>query len=456
MQSESRFKICLQDFMERYFQYVYDLCKKKFSSWEIREAYLGGLESTSSLNNNLQLQNVDQAVKLFPDIQELFCRVFNGYMGRDEDCRVQKRKHLFQFFLQEFLCEMSKKLIRKQSTDKTVRDIMTIMSGDDRRANVDFCLQKALGATSKYDSDVTGEITSQDSVSSIGNSKTTFNSRLRKDIEKASLASQRTLTPGLTQDVLRNIDAMAVDAQTPIAVTAVSSAVSSKQPNAVSSAVSLKQLTAVSSKPPTVTSSTVASSTVSSAVSSKPPTTVSSAASTKPPTVASSAVSSSASTAVSTKPPTVVSTAVSTKPPTVVSSIVSSVDSDDSDDDDDDSGISKEYLSKMNKPQVGLMARARQMPSIKNNLSDDDDDDDDDEDDYKEDDDDDSGSGSGSDSDGDTVVKKTPTVNKKKPMKLNNPGKKSPIKKKLPAKKKSPLKKKSPPKKQNIFQKLRN
>ena len=415
MQSESRFKICLQDFMERYFQYVYDLCKKKFSSWEIREAYLGGLESTSSLNNNLQLQNVDQAVKLFPDIQELFCRVFNGYMGRDEDCRVQKRKHLFQFFLQEFLCEMSKKLIRKQSTDKTVRDIMTIMSGDDRRANVDFCLQKALGATSKYDSDVTGEITSQDSVSSIGNSKTTFNSRLRKDIEKASLASQRTLTPGLTQDVLRNIDAMAVDAQTPIAVTAVSSAVSSKQPNAVSSA-----------------------------------------ASTKPPTVASSAVSSSASTAVSTKPPTVVSTAVSTKPPTVVSSIVSSVDSDDSDDDDDDSGISKEYLSKMNKPQVGLMARARQMPSIKNNLSDDDDDDDDDEDDYKEDDDDDSGSGSGSDSDGDTVVKKTPTVNKKKPMKLNNPGKKSPIKKKLPAKKKSPLKKKSPPKKQNIFQKLRN
>ena len=415
MQSESRFKICLQDFMERYFQYVYDLCKKKFSSWEIREAYLGGLESTSSLNNNLQLQNVDQAVKLFPDIQELFCRVFNGYMGRDEDCRVQKRKHLFQFFLQEFLCEMSKKLIRKQSTDKTVRDIMTIMSGDDRRANVDFCLQKALGATSKYDSDVTGEITSQDSVSSIGNSKTTFNSRLRKDIEKASLASQRTLTPGLTQDVLRNIDAMAVDAQTPIAVTAVSSAVSSKQPNAVSSATS-----------------------------------------TKPPTVASSAVSSSASTAVSTKPPTVVSTAVSTKPPTVVSSIVSSVDSDDSDDDDDDSCISKEYLSKMNKPQVGLMARARQMPSIKNNLSDDDDDDDDDEDDYKEDDDDDSGSGSGSDSDGDTVVKKTPTVNKKKPMKLNNPGKKSPIKKKLPAKKKSPLKKKSPPKKQNIFQKLRN
>ena len=404
---------------------------------------------------------MDQAVKLFPDIQELFCRVFNGYMGRDEDCRVQKRKHLFQFFLQEFLCEMSKKLIRKQSTDKTVRDIMTIMSGDDRRANVDFCLQKALGATSKYDSDVTGEITSQDSVSSIGNSKTTFNSRLRKDIEKASLASQRTLTPGLTQDVLRNIDAMAVDAQTPIAVTAVSSAVSSKQPNAVSSAVSLKQPTAVSSKPPTVASSTVSSAvsskpptTVSSAVSSKPPTTVSSAASTKPPTVASSAVSSSASTAVSTKPPTVVSTAVSTKPPTVVSSIVSSVDSDDSDDDDDDSGISKEYLSKMNKPQVGLMARARQMPSIKNNLSDDDDDDD--EDDYKEDDDDDSGSGSGSDSDGDTVVKKTPTVNKKKPMKLNNPGKKSPIKKKLPAKKKSPLKKKSPPKKQNIFQKLRN
>lgn len=207
--SKSRLKIILQDFAERYFQYIYDLCKRKFSSWEIRDAYIGGLESTTNLNSAIQLQNVQHATKLFPDIQDVFRRVFNAYMGKDEDCRLAKRKHLFQYFLQDFLAEMSTKLIQKQSDDSTVRDIMNMLSAEDRRVTVDFCFQKALASTAKYDSDIMEEeITSEDSISIIGSGKepTAFQLRQKKDLEKASMASSK--GSGLTKDMLATASAI--------------------------------------------------------------------------------------------------------------------------------------------------------------------------------------------------------------------------------------------------------
>jgi hypothetical protein len=207
--SKPRLKIILQDFAERYFQYIYDLCKRKFSSWEIRDAYIGGLESTTNLNSAIQLQNVEHATKLFPDIQDVFRRVFNAYMGKDEDCRLAKRKHLFQYFLQDFLAEMSTKLIQKQSDDSTVRDIMNMLSAEDRRVTVDFCFQKALASTAKYDSDIMEEeITSEDSISIIGSGKepTAFQLRQKKDLEKASLASSK--GSGLTKDMLATASAI--------------------------------------------------------------------------------------------------------------------------------------------------------------------------------------------------------------------------------------------------------
>ena len=230
--SKPRLKIILQDFAERYFQYIYDLCKRKFSSWEIRDAYIGGLESTTNLNSAIQLQNVEHATKLFPDIQDVFRRVFNAYMGKDEDCRLAKRKHLFQYFLQDFLAEMSTKLIQKQSDDSTVRDIMNMLSAEDRRVTVDFCFQKALASTAKYDSDIMEEeITSEDSISIVGSGKepTAFQLRQKKDLEKASLASSK--GSGLTKDMLATASAIESTPSIPSTVKPPASSVKSAAKN---------------------------------------------------------------------------------------------------------------------------------------------------------------------------------------------------------------------------------
>ena len=171
----SRFNSSLQDFMENYCLYIHDLCRRKFNPWELRDAYLGGLESTRTLNNSLQIKNMEQATKMFPDIAEQFAQVYAEYMGNNESSRIAKKKQLFQFFLQCFLCHITDRLIIIQNNESSVCDIMTMLSGDDRRALVEFAIQKALAQTSDHDNDPDetpeDEITSEDSVSLIGTGK---------------------------------------------------------------------------------------------------------------------------------------------------------------------------------------------------------------------------------------------------------------------------------------------
>ena len=200
----SRFNSSLQDFMENYCLYIHDLCRRKFNPWELRDAYLGGLESTRTLNNSLQIKNMEQATKMFPDIAEQFAQVYAEYMGNNESSRIAKKKQLFQFFLQCFLCHITDRLIIIQNNESSVCDLMTMLSGDDRRALVEFAIQKALAQTSDHDNDPDetpeDEITSEDSVSLIGTGKvpTKFETFREKNKHSATEQSE----PRRTADFL--------------------------------------------------------------------------------------------------------------------------------------------------------------------------------------------------------------------------------------------------------------
>jgi hypothetical protein len=400
---DRKFAINLQDYMERYFQYVYDLCKKRFSSWEMREAYLGGLESTRTLNNSLQLQNVQHAVKLYPDIIDNFCNVYNNYMGKDTDCRVQKKRHLFQFFLQEFLCEMSAKLIRKQSTEKTVREIMSLLSADDRRATVDFCIQKALSSTAKYDIEIIGDIlTSDDSISSIGSTPTPFNDMRRKEMEKYSKISRNS---GLTESQLKNIVPSVSPSPPP-----------EPKPSALPSSIVSSSPSAI--KPPVAVESVVRSATsVSQSVQQSVATDAQSDADSVSQISQASTNVSKASTKISQASTnaskfskasqSAQSVASSLRAPTQASELSDS-------ESEAESSISLDYSKKKQKPQVGLMARINK-PRI-----DDSDDDSGDEDI--------SGSSVGSDTDSGSEVSQVKKKKRQPPAKKKK--QKSPVKKK--------------------------
>jgi len=411
---DRKFAINLQDYMERYFQYVYDLCKKRFSSWEMREAYLGGLESTRTLNNSLQLQNVQHAVKLYPDIIDNFCTVYNNYMGKDTDCRVQKKRHLFQFFLQEFLCEMSAKLIRKQSTEKTVREIMSLLSADDRRATVDFCIQKALSSTAKYDIEIIGDIlTSDDSISSIGSTPTAFNDMRRKEMEKHSKISRNS---GLTESQLKNI----VPAPSALPVpSAFPSSVASSSPSPVKPPIAAESVVRSTTSVPQSVPQSV--SVASDAQSAQSVTSVSQSVS-----VASDAQSVADSVSKVSKASTKISevskasrySVASSKTPTRVSDLSDS-------DSETESTISLDYSKKKLKPQVGLMARINK-PRI--DVSDEESDDDDDDGSADSSTGSNSGSGSGSEVSKVKKRKRQPPAKKKV---QKSPAKKKPLNKSL-------------------------
>jgi hypothetical protein len=404
---DRKFAINLQDYMERYFQYVYDLCKKRFSSWEMREAYLGGLESTRTLNNSLQLQNVQHAVKLYPDIIDNFCNVYNNYMGKDTDCRVQKKRHLFQFFLQEFLCEMSAKLIRKQSTEKTVREIMSLLSADDRRATVDFCIQKALSSTAKYDIEIIGDIlTSDDSISSIGSTPTPFNDMRRKEMEKYSKISRNS---GLTESQLKNIapsasPSLPPEQNPPQKPSALPSSIVSSSPSAIKPPVAVESVVRSATSVPQSVQQSVASDAQSDADSvsqiSQASTNVSKASTKISQASTNASKFSKASQSVQ-------SVASSLRAPTQASELSDS-------ESEPESSISLDYSKKKQKPQVGLMARINK-PRI-----DDSDDDSEDEDI--------SGSSVGSDTDSGSEVSQVKPKKRQPPAKKKK--QKSPVKKK--------------------------
>ena len=80
-----KFNCMMQDFMEKYFTNVYNLCKKSYNWWQFDDAYRGALSTIETQGVDIQMYTYCYLKTLFPEFLTIASDGFWAFSNENDD-----------------------------------------------------------------------------------------------------------------------------------------------------------------------------------------------------------------------------------------------------------------------------------------------------------------------------------------------------------------------------------
>lgn len=137
-----KFNCLMQDFMEKYFSNVYNLCKRSYNWWQFDEAYRGALCTIETQGVDIQQFTYVYLISLFPE----FIRIANEGLGAFSNEIHDEKEREIIFFIHSFVTIIAEKLLLYGQA----KLIVDLISEADRTALTAFAVSRALVKTKQF------------------------------------------------------------------------------------------------------------------------------------------------------------------------------------------------------------------------------------------------------------------------------------------------------------------
>lgn len=137
-----KFNCVMQDFMEKYFSNVYNLCKRSYNWWQFDEAYRGALRTIETQGVDIQQFTYVYMTSLFPE----FIRIANEGLGAFSNENHDEKEREIIFFIHSFVTIIAEKLLLYGQA----KLIVDLISEADRTALTAFAVSRALVKTKQF------------------------------------------------------------------------------------------------------------------------------------------------------------------------------------------------------------------------------------------------------------------------------------------------------------------